>query len=187
MYFLGLILIAILQTYKGCLFSKEAEIVDSTVTLTNNMTLKCVFPKIANITQMSWIKSNIKETIAVFRLPHDLHITSRYQGRVNIVNRTVNDKSLVFKSTTEADIGFYVCSFQSFPYGIWEKRVKVVQSGKLNGFLTVLENLDKCIMSLLWVFGFALVAAKSGPRVLDPYALDCRLDECDNGEQKVEW
>lgn len=116
---------------------------DSTVKRTNNMILKCVYPKVANITQMSWIKSKHKEKIAVFRLPHDLHITSPYVGRVNIVNHPVNDKSLVFNSTTEADNDLYVCSFQSFPYGIWEKRVQVVQSGKLKGFLIVLEDLVK--------------------------------------------
>ncbi|XP_015263114.1 PREDICTED: CD226 antigen [Gekko japonicus] len=130
MYFLGLILTAVLQTCKGCLsVAEEGKIVDSTVKLTNNMTLKCVYPKTATITQMSWIKSKRKEAIAVFRLPHDLHITSTYEGRVNIVNHTVNDKSLVFSSTTEADVGLYVCSFQTFPYGIWEKKVQVVQSG----------------------------------------------------------
>ncbi|XP_077208981.1 CD226 antigen [Paroedura picta] len=131
MYCLALILIAVLPTCKGCLsVAEEGEMVDSTVRLTNNMTLQCVYPKIARITQMSWIKmSKSKEIIAVFRLPHDLHIASAYKGRVNIVNCTVNDKSLVFNSTTEVDIGLYICSFQSFPYGIWEKKVQVVQSG----------------------------------------------------------
>nr|XP_056710922.1 CD226 antigen [Euleptes europaea] len=130
MYCLALVLIAILQTCKGCLaVGEEREIVDSTVKLTNNMTLECVHPKTANIIQMSWIKSEGKKTIAVFRLPHDLHITSTYEGRVNVVNHTMNDKSLVFNSTTKADIGLYVCSFQTFPHGIWEKRVQVVQSG----------------------------------------------------------
>ncbi|XP_060098967.1 CD226 antigen [Heteronotia binoei] len=130
MYCLALILIAALQTCKGCLFvAEEGETVDSTVKLTSNMTLKCVYPKIATITQMSWIKSKGKETIAVFRLPHDLYITNAYEGRVNVVNRTVNDKSLVFNRTTEADIGLYVCSFQIFPYGVWEKKVQVVPSG----------------------------------------------------------
>ncbi|XP_048363187.1 LOW QUALITY PROTEIN: CD226 antigen [Sphaerodactylus townsendi] len=130
MHCFALILISILQTCKGCFsVAEEREIVDSTVKLTNNMTLKCVYPKMAKITQMSWIKSKGKETIAVFKLPHSLHITSIYEGRVNVINHTMNDKSLVFNNTTKADIGLYICSFQSFPHGIWEKKVQVVQAG----------------------------------------------------------
>ncbi|XP_054841688.1 CD226 antigen [Eublepharis macularius] len=131
MHCLTLILITILQTCKGCFsVAEEGEPVDSTVKLTNNMTLKCVYPKIAKISLISWIKkSKGKETIAVFSLPHDLYINSTYKNRVSIVNNTVNDKSLVFNSTAEADIGLYVCSFQSFPFGKWEKKIRVVQSG----------------------------------------------------------
>uniref|UniRef100_A0ACB8FCR0 Uncharacterized protein n=1 Tax=Sphaerodactylus townsendi TaxID=933632 RepID=A0ACB8FCR0_9SAUR len=187
MHCFALILISILQTCKGCFsVAEEREIVDSTVKLTNNMTLKCVYPKMAKITQMSWIKSKGKETIAVFKLPHSLHITSIYEGRVNVINHTMNDKSLVFNNTTKADIGLYICSFQSFPHGIWEKKVQVVQAGKINGFLTVLEDMDKCKISI-WVFGFALAAANSGPRILDLCAPDCRFDGCDNGEKTVDW
>ncbi|XP_053102072.1 CD226 antigen [Hemicordylus capensis] len=132
MDYLVFIIVALLQSYKRCVsVSVEGGPVDSTVKLASEMTLKCVFPKTSIVSQMSWMKqkSNNKEKIAVFRPPFDLHIQGNYTDRVRVVNHMLNNKSLVFNYTTEADIGFYLCSFQAFPYGIWEKRIQVVQSG----------------------------------------------------------
>lgn len=107
---------------------------DSTVTLANSMTLKCVYPKTATISQMSWRKENgtQKENVVVFKLPSDLHIESKYKDRVHVVNHTTNNKSLIFNNATEADVGLYRCSFQVFPDGNWEKRIQVVRPGKGN-------------------------------------------------------
>uniref|UniRef100_A0A8C6XQW7 Uncharacterized protein n=1 Tax=Naja naja TaxID=35670 RepID=A0A8C6XQW7_NAJNA len=64
-----------------------------------------------------------------FRLPYDLHIESKYKARVLVTNFTSDNKTLIFSNTTEEDVGFYLCSFHTFPYGILEKRIHVVQSG----------------------------------------------------------
>ncbi|XP_066480537.1 CD226 antigen, partial [Tiliqua scincoides] len=111
--------------------SGEGKTVDSTVKLANNMILKCVCPKNGTISLITWSKKkdNGKDNIAVLQLPRNLHIESKYQNRVDIVKQTSNNKSLVFTNATEADIGYYHCSFTLFPQGIWEKRIHVVQSG----------------------------------------------------------
>ncbi|XP_042320360.1 CD226 antigen [Sceloporus undulatus] len=127
--------ITVLLANKSCTAIKpEGKHVDSTVKLASTMTLECVYPKTATIIQMSWRKEkdNGKENIAVFKLPQDLYIESRYTFRVHVGNETTNNKSLIFNNTTEEDIGFYLCSFQTFPHGTWEKRIQVVRSDEFN-------------------------------------------------------
>ncbi|KAF7245126.1 hypothetical protein EYD10_08639, partial [Varanus komodoensis] len=115
----------------GCVsVSVKRKYVDSTIKLVNAMTLECAYPKTAIISQMSWIKEkdNDKEKIAVFKIPYQLHVESRYKFKVHVSNTTLSNKSLVFSNATEEDTGFYLCSFQTFPHGLWEKRIEVVQS-----------------------------------------------------------
>lgn len=106
----------------------------------NDMTLECVYPKTARITQMSWSKekNGTKENIAVFRLPYDLFIANGYNTRVHITNDTTNNKSLVFNNADKEDVGFYICSFHTYPLGSWEKRIQVLQSGKVTVLLLLL-------------------------------------------------
>ncbi|XP_034982124.1 CD226 antigen isoform X2 [Zootoca vivipara] len=124
MDYLAFFIVAALQSYQI-----EGKRVDSTVELASAMTLECVFPKAGYISQMFWQKEESKENIAVFKLPDQLHISSRYKDRVSVTNNTSNIKSLVFNSTAGEDTGFYLCSFNTYPFGIWEKRIQVVQSG----------------------------------------------------------
>ncbi|XP_074841960.1 CD226 antigen [Carettochelys insculpta] len=93
------------------------------------MTLECICPKTANITQMSWVKNIItgKEPIAVFHPMYGVHIEEKYKDRVRFIKVSSKDKSLNFLKTTEADVGFYSCSI-TFPDGIWEKVIQVIQS-----------------------------------------------------------
>ncbi|XP_063156023.1 CD226 antigen [Candoia aspera] len=129
---LVILVIVLLQSYQGsAAFMAEGKHVDSTVLLSSAMALKCVCPKNASIAQVEWKKEEDEKkwNIAVFRLPYDLHIESNYKARVQVTNLTLNNKSLVFSNTSEKDVGFYQCSFHTFPYGIWEKRIHVVQSG----------------------------------------------------------
>ncbi|XP_062987363.1 CD226 antigen [Elgaria multicarinata webbii] len=130
-YYLAVFIIAVLQSYKSCVsVTVKRKYVDSTVKLVHAMTLECVYPKTANVSQMSWIKEkgNNKVNIVVFKLPHLLYIKDQYKLRVRVSNDTTNNKSLVFSNVIEEDTGFYVCSFQTFPFGHWEKRIEVVQS-----------------------------------------------------------
>uniref|UniRef100_A0A8C5RMA5 Ig-like domain-containing protein n=1 Tax=Laticauda laticaudata TaxID=8630 RepID=A0A8C5RMA5_LATLA len=109
----------------------EGKHVDSIVKLSSTMALKCVCPKNASISQMVWMKeeNQTKKLIAAFRLPYDLHIESKYKARVLVTNFTSDNKTLIFSNTTEEDVGFYLCSFHTFPYGILEKTIHVVQFG----------------------------------------------------------
>uniref|UniRef100_A0A8C8RBB8 Ig-like domain-containing protein n=1 Tax=Pelusios castaneus TaxID=367368 RepID=A0A8C8RBB8_9SAUR len=111
------------------LLEMEERFVDATVRLISNMNLECIYPSTASITQMSWIKRNAssKETIAVFHPLHGVHIEDVYKDRVRFVNASSKDMSLNFIKTIEADMGLYVCSV-TFPDGIWEKVIQVIQS-----------------------------------------------------------
>ncbi|XP_003219772.2 CD226 antigen [Anolis carolinensis] len=135
MDYLAFFVAAVLLSYESCIaITVEGRHVDSTVKLGSTMTLECVYPKTATIIQVSWSKEKGKgkENIAVFKLPYDLYIESRYLFRVNVGNVTTNNKSLIFDNTTEEDIGFYLCSFQTFPHGTWEKRIQVVRSDEFS-------------------------------------------------------
>ncbi|XP_039379771.1 CD226 antigen [Mauremys reevesii] len=106
----------------------EGRFVDTTVKLTNNMNLECVYPKTDGITQMSWVKSIVtgKEVIAVSHPLYGVHIEDKYKDRVRFINSSARDNSLNFMKTTEADTGLYLCSI-TFPNGVWEKVVQVIQ------------------------------------------------------------
>ncbi|XP_075777156.1 CD226 antigen isoform X2 [Pelodiscus sinensis] len=93
------------------------------------MNLECIYPKTANITQMSWVKSiaTDKETIAVFHPRYGVYIQDQYKDRVRFINASSKGKSLNFIKTTEADMGFYFCSI-TFADGIWEKVIQVIPS-----------------------------------------------------------
>ncbi|XP_070798519.1 CD226 antigen [Pituophis catenifer annectens] len=125
------LVMAFLQSYQSNVsLMAEGKHVDSIVKLSSTMALKCVCPKNASISQMVWEKeeNQMKQLIAAFRLPYDLHIGSNYKGRVMVTNFTSDNKTLIFSNTTEEDVGFYLCSFHTFPYGILEKTIQVVQS-----------------------------------------------------------
>jgi CD226 antigen len=98
------------------------------------MTLECVYPLTHNLTQVEWTKNTGTKTvsIAVYNPNHNMHIESNYLHRVHFLNSTVGfrNMSLSFYNASEADIGIYSCLFHAFPNGPWEKKIKVVWSGK---------------------------------------------------------
>jgi len=98
------------------------------------MTLECVYPLTDNLTQAEWTKDTgtKKVNIAVYHPNHNMHIDPNYLHRVHFQNATVGfrNMSLSFYNASEADIGIYTCLFHAFPRGSWEKKIKVVQSGK---------------------------------------------------------
>ncbi|XP_055987517.1 CD226 antigen isoform X2 [Sorex fumeus] len=103
---------------------------DTTVRLAENMTLECVYPSAGTLTQMEWFKINTteKESIAIFNPTHGMDIREGYTDKVSFLNvtGTPNDMTLFFHDASEADVGFYSCSLHTFPYGHWEKIVRVV-------------------------------------------------------------
>lgn len=123
------LLLAILHVHKVLC---EETFWDTTVQLSETMTLECVFPLADNLTQVEWTKISGTETvtIAVYNPNHSLFIEHNYLGRVYFLNSTAGfrNMSLSFYNASEADVGTYSCLFHSFPRGPWEKKIKVVQS-----------------------------------------------------------
>ncbi|NXL52043.1 CD226 protein, partial [Podilymbus podiceps] len=120
------LLIVVLQL---CRTNVESKFVDSTVKLTEKVKLECIYPKKATIIQTSWIKFNVthKENIAVLHPIYGVHIEDRYSGRIYFENASREDKSLSFTESTLEDVGLYLCSIATYPDGIWEKVIGIIQ------------------------------------------------------------
>ncbi|KAM6276062.1 CD226 antigen isoform 4-T4 [Spheniscus humboldti] len=121
------LLIVVLQL---CGTNVEGKFVDSTVKLTEKVKLECIYPKKAVIIQTSWMKLNVthKENIAVLHPIHGVHIEDKYNGRIYFENSSREDKSLSFIKSTLEDVGLYFCSIVTYPDGIWEKVIKIIQT-----------------------------------------------------------
>ncbi|XP_074733522.1 CD226 antigen [Strix uralensis] len=121
------LLIVVLQL---CGTNVEGKFVDSTVKLTEKVKLECIYPKKAMIMQTSWMKLNVthKENIAVLHPIYDIHIEDKYNGRIYFENASREDKSLSFTKSTLEDVGLYFCSIVTYPDGIWEKVIEIIQT-----------------------------------------------------------
>ncbi|XP_046942208.1 CD226 antigen isoform X1 [Lynx rufus] len=106
---------------------------DTTVKLAENMSLECVYSSLDTLTQMEWFKINStdRESIAIFSPAYGVIIRTPYADRVYFLNSTMapNDMTLTFHNVSEADVGYYSCLLHTFPYGHWEKVIRVVASG----------------------------------------------------------
>ncbi|KAM6104671.1 CD226 antigen [Theristicus caerulescens] len=120
------LLIVVLQL---CGTNVEGKFVDSTVKLTEKVKLECIYPKKAVIIQTSWMKLNVthKENIAVLHPIYGIHIEDKYNGRIYFENASREDKSLSFIKSTLEDVGLYFCSIVTYPDGIWEKVIEIIQ------------------------------------------------------------
>ncbi|KFV89062.1 CD226 antigen, partial [Fulmarus glacialis] len=112
-----------------CGTNVEGKFVDSTVKLTEKVKLECIYPNKAMIIQTSWMKLNVthKENIAVLHPIYGIHIEDKYNGRIYFENASREDKSLSFIKSTLEDVGLYCCSIVTYPDGIWEKTIQIIQ------------------------------------------------------------
>ncbi|KFQ63104.1 CD226 antigen, partial [Pelecanus crispus] len=112
-----------------CRTNVEGKFVDSTVKLTEKAKLECIYPKKAMIIQTSWMKLNVthKENIAVLHPIYGVHIEEKYNGRIYFENASREDQSLSFINSTMEDVGLYFCSIVTYPDGIWEKVIEIIQ------------------------------------------------------------
>ncbi|XP_070309045.1 CD226 antigen isoform X3 [Odocoileus virginianus] len=104
---------------------------DTTVKLAKNMSLECVYPLADSVTQIEWFKIKMeRESVAIFNPMFRGIIREAYTDRVYFSNQTAasNDMTLTFYNASEADVGFYSCFLHTFPFGTWEKVIRVVPS-----------------------------------------------------------
>ncbi|XP_043744700.1 CD226 antigen isoform X1 [Cervus elaphus] len=104
---------------------------DTTVKLAKNMSLECVYPLADSVTQIEWFKIKTeRESVAIFNPMFRGIIRKAYADRVYFSNHTAasNDMTLTFYNASEADVGFYSCFLHTFPFGAWEKVIRVVPS-----------------------------------------------------------
>lgn len=134
-YLFGFVIIGSNPAYAMCILAWcEVTFWDTAVQLSETMTLECVYPMMDNLTQVEWTKISGTETvkIIVYIPNYRMYIDPNYLHRVHFLNSSVglHNMSLSFYNASEADIGTYSCLFNTFPNGLWEKKIKVVQSGK---------------------------------------------------------
>ncbi|XP_076991370.1 CD226 antigen [Tamandua tetradactyla] len=122
-------LLAILHVYQAVC---EEIFWDTTVKLAKNMSLECLYPSVDSLTQMEWFKINTtaKQSMAIFSPTLGVIIRKPYADKVYFSNSTMasNDLTLSFHNASEADVGFYSCCLHTFPGGLWQKVIWVVQS-----------------------------------------------------------
>ncbi|XP_021097820.1 CD226 antigen isoform X2 [Heterocephalus glaber] len=122
-------LLAILQVYKALC---EETFWDTTIRLAESMTLECVYPFMAILTQAEWFKivGKQKQSMAIFHPTYGVIIRTSYKNKLHFVNSTTSlkDVTLSFNNASKADVGLYSCLLHIFPHGSWEKMIEVVQS-----------------------------------------------------------
>ncbi|XP_037001412.2 CD226 antigen isoform X2 [Artibeus jamaicensis] len=123
--------LALLHVYKGL---GEDRLWDTTIKLAETVTLECVYPLSFHLTQMEWFRLDAtkKESIAIFHPDYGEVIRESYAGRVDLVKSPskLNDRVLSIRNASEADVGFYSCRLDTFPYGSWEKVIQVVPADR---------------------------------------------------------
>lgn len=120
------LLLAVLHVYKAL---GEELFWNTRVKLAETMTLDCAYPLLGTFTQMEWFKiTTKKESIAIFHPVYGTVIREPYVDRVHVLKSTpeLKDTVLAFYNASEADLGFYFCLLETFPFGRWEKVIQVV-------------------------------------------------------------
>ncbi|KAM5305277.1 CD226 antigen isoform 2-T2 [Glossophaga mutica] len=107
---------------------------DTTIQLAETVNLECVHPLLFNLTQIEWFRLDTtkKESIAIFHPDYGEEIRAPYVGRVDLVKSpsAPTYRVLSIRNASEADVGFYSCLLDTFPYGSWEKVIQVVPSDR---------------------------------------------------------
>uniref|UniRef100_H3AUL4 Ig-like domain-containing protein n=1 Tax=Latimeria chalumnae TaxID=7897 RepID=H3AUL4_LATCH len=132
---------SILYTYIcGC----KGRTLDSTVKLTDNVILSCVYPGTGSINQVFWSKkaNSTKARVAIFNRQYGVSVDKEYDGRLQFRNASSSDLSIVIKKATVKDLGTYYCSVSAFPDGVWQKEIEVVKEVDFNGSRTVNTHIE---------------------------------------------
>ncbi|XP_043923076.1 CD226 antigen isoform X2 [Protopterus annectens] len=100
--------------------------VHSTVQLTKDVTLKCLYPYTDNISMVSWAKkiSTGKDNVAVYSKQHGTKISDNYEGRAEFRNATA-EATIIIRNVVAQDEGLYQCSVHAFPSGTWNKYFEI--------------------------------------------------------------
>ncbi|XP_050954189.1 CD226 antigen isoform X1 [Labeo rohita] len=117
-YWYFLVLMMQLCFLKGSLQMKAR---DSKVKLQDGMILDCLCPWTGQLIMVSWTKKTLSQPLAVYHPQYGTNYESSYDGRVTFLKTTAMDGSISIMNVTEADIGQYHCSLQSYPQGSWTK------------------------------------------------------------------
>lgn len=102
---------------------------DSKVKLQDGMILDCLCPWTGQLIMVSWTKKTLSQPLAVYHPQYGTNYESSYDGRVTFLKTTAMDGSISIMNVTEADIGQYHCSLQSYPQGSWTKDTFVEKAG----------------------------------------------------------
>ncbi|TRY55774.1 hypothetical protein DNTS_008489 [Danionella cerebrum] len=117
-YWYFVVLLMLICVLRG---SRQMKAPESTVSLQEGMILDCLCPWSGQLIMVSWSKKSHLQPIAVYHPQYGTNFGSSFDGRVEFLKSSEMDGSISIVNVTEADIGQYHCSLQTYPQGSWTK------------------------------------------------------------------
>ncbi|XP_072426774.1 CD226 antigen isoform X3 [Chiloscyllium punctatum] len=127
-YYLGLFPgLFLLQRDVTC---KEYQKVDMIIKLQDTVLLKCAYPEMGKMIQLSWEKKDgdAKHKIAVYNPKRGEYIFFPYNQSVTFLSSSISGD--IKLKATAADKGLYQCSINTFPEGVLLKLIAVIDPAK---------------------------------------------------------
>ncbi|XP_060680276.1 CD226 antigen isoform X2 [Hemiscyllium ocellatum] len=127
-YYLGLFPgLFLLQRDVTC---KEYQNVDMIIKLQDTVMLKCAYPEMGKMIQLSWEKKDgdAKHKIAVYNPKRGENIFFPYNQSVTFLSSSISGD--IKLKATAADKGLYQCSINTFPEGVLLKLIAVIDPAK---------------------------------------------------------
>ncbi|XP_043544406.1 CD226 antigen-like isoform X3 [Chiloscyllium plagiosum] len=127
-YYLGLFPgLFLLQRDVTC---KEYQKVDMIIKLQDTVILKCAYPEMGKMIQLSWEKKDgdAKHKIAVYNPKRGEKIFFPYNQSVTFLSSSISGD--IKLKATAADKGLYQCSINTFPEGVLLKHIAVIDPAK---------------------------------------------------------
>ncbi|XP_048451877.1 CD226 antigen isoform X2 [Rhincodon typus] len=109
---------------------KEYQKVDLIIKLQDTVVLKCAYPEMGKMIQLSWEKKDdgVKHKVAVYNPKRGEHIFFPYNRSVIFLSSHISGD--IKLTATAADEGLYQCSINTFPEGMLVKLIAVIDPAK---------------------------------------------------------
>ncbi|XP_069776494.1 rotatin isoform X2 [Narcine bancroftii] len=150
------------ETYlsvKKCVNGEEHQKIDSEVKRQDEIKLRCAYPKTSKMIQLSWERNvnGMKQNIAVYHPQYGESIPPAYNQTVTFLS-AITSGDIKLKASA-VDEGIYQCSINTFPDGIFLKKIAVVNpdfnlfliiGAVISGILLLIISCVVCVYRRKW-------------------------------------